>query len=475
MESIKKYLPKIIIIISLLMNIAFAYFINRYNILPMKYRLLVIVSSILLMLIYILLYTKGKIRGAFNVLYLIALLFIVLGQGLAMSYANTSIRTIDEINKNKNITKTQMSYIVRKDSPYKSLEDIKDASLATSEADNEETIDKIISEYNDKYQGNLSKVKYVDYITLAKSLLSGKEEVILLNEGFRQIIEENIEDFADQTRILDSVLLEDKSEEKEKEEVAKDDSFNVYISGIDTYGSLSTVSRSDVNLIISVNPTAGKVLITTIPRDSYVDIPGIGKDKLTHAGLYGVDKSIATLEGLFGENIDYYAKVNFTTLKDLIDLLGGIDVENPVAFVSTHGDYNFPAGKVHMNGDMALSFARERYHLNQGDFDRGKNHIRIIEAIIRKMLSPQMLLKFNDIANASLKSVNTNMPYDKMIEQVNKQLDEGTSWKIKSQALEGAGTMDLPSALMPESRLYMMVPNSDSIENVRKKIEENNK
>lgn len=150
-------------------------------------------------------------------------------------------------------------------------------------------------------------------------------------------------------------------------------------------------------------------------------------------------------------------------------------MENPVAFVSTHGNYNFPAGKVHMNGDMALSFARERYHLNQGDFDRGKNHIRIIEAIIRKMLSPQMLLKFNDIANASLKSVNTNMPYDKMIEQVNKQLDQGTSWKIKSQALEGKGTMDLPSALMPESRLYMMVPNAESIENVSKKIEENNK
>lgn len=473
MESIKKHLPKIIIIISLLMNIAFAYFINRYNILPMKYRLLVMGSSILLLLIYILLYTKGKIKGAFNVLYLIALLFIVLGQGVAMSYANTSIRTIDEINKNKNITKTQMSYIVRKDSPYNSLEDIKDASLATSEADNEETIDKIISEYNDKYQGNLSKVKYVDYITLAKSLLSGKEEVILLNEGFRQIIEENIEDFADQTRILDSVILEGKSEEKEKEEVAKDDSFNVYISGIDTYGSLSTVSRSDVNLIISVNPTAGKVLITTIPRDSYVDIPGIGKDKLTHAGLYGVDKSIATLEGLFGENIDYYAKVNFTTLKDLIDLLGGIEVENPRAFSAS--GYNFVQGTNHLDGTAALVFARDRYHQAAGDFDRGKNHTRIIEGIIRKMLSPQMLLNFGDIAGVALKSVNTNMPYDKMIELVNRQLDEGTSWKIKSQALEGVGTMDLPSALMPDSRLYMMLPNEDSKNKVKESIEENNK
>ena len=197
-------------------------------------------------------------------------------------------------------------------------------------------------------------------------------------------------------------------------------------------------------------------------------------DKLTHAGLFGVDTSIKTLENFLDINIDYYAKVNFTTLIQLIDLLGGVDVENPVAFETNGGKY-FPQGTIHMDGDMALAYSRERYHLAEGDFDRGKNQVRVMTGIIRKLLSTETLLNFNSIAEVALDSVNTNMPYDKMIELVNGQIDDAKDWKIKSQAVTGTSEPGLPSYLMPGSNLYMMRADEESIDQVHDGILKNNK
>ena len=475
MNKANKIFPKAVAGFSFLIYLVFAFFLWKYNILPIKYRAVLLGVLLVIYLIYVFLSYKKKIRGIGNIIFLIVLLIMSLGEIVFMSYANSSIRTINEITTQNDGLKTEMSYIVRKDSPYKSLEDIKEASLSIAETEDSATIDEVLRKYKEEFATDLATNKYIDYLSLGKSLLRGKEEVMLLNEGFRSLIEESEENFSQDTRKIGSVLVENKkkAEKEEKEQVAQNDSFNVYISGIDTYGSLSNVSRSDVNLVVSVNPTKGKVLITTIPRDSYVNIPNKGMDKLTHAGLFGVDSSIKTIENLLDINIDYYGKVNFTTLTELIDVLGGIDVENPRAF-SAQG-YNFVEGTNHLNGAQALVFARDRYHQAEGDFDRGKNHTRIITAIINKMLKPEMLLNFGNISQVALRSVNTDMPYEKMIELVNKQIDSGKKWDIESQALSGSGTMDLKSALMPEAKLYMMVPREESVKEVEGKIKENNK
>lgn len=471
----KKYFGKLIGGLSFIIYLIFAFFLYRYNILPIKYRVLLLIILPVILLCYLYLSSKDKIKKTGNIIFSIILIIISISEIIFISFANSSIKTINEISKKDNSLMTEMSYIVSKDSPYKSLEDIKEASLSIAETEESETIDEVLRKYKKEFDTDIATNKYIDYLSLGKSLLRGKEEVMLLNEGFRSLIEESEENFSQDTRKIGSVLVENKKKESEydKEEVAEDGAFNVYISGIDTYGSLSNVSRSDVNLVISVNPVKGKVLITTIPRDSYVDIPGKGMDKLTHAGLFGVDSSIQTIENLLNINIDYYGKVNFTTLTELIDVLGGIDVENPRAF-SAEG-YNFVQGTNHLDGRASLVFARDRYHQAEGDFDRGKNHTRIIAAIINKMLKPEMLLNFNNISQVALKSVNTDMPYEKMIELVNKQIDSGRNWDIESQALAGSGTMDLKSALMPEAKLYMMVVNEDSLAKVEKKIKENNK
>ena len=471
----KKYFGKLIGGLSFIIYLIFAFFLYKYNILPIKYRVLLLVILPVILLCYLYLSSKDKIKKTGNIIFSIILIIISISEIIFISFANSSIKTINEISKKDNSLMTEMSYIVRKDSPYKSLEDIKEAHLSIVETEEAEIIEEVLKKYKEEFGIDLATNKYIDYHSLGKSLLRGKEEIMLLNERFRSLIEESEENFSQDTRKIGSVLVENKKKESEddREVVAQNESFNVYISGIDTYGSLSNVSRSDVNLVISVNPVKGKVLITTIPRDSYVDIPGKGMDKLTHAGLFGVDSSIQTIENLLNINIDYYGKVNFTTLTELIDVLGGIDVENPRAF-SAEG-YNFVQGTNHLDGRASLVFARDRYHQAEGDFDRGRNHTRIIAAIINKMLRPEMLLNFNNISQVALKSVNTDMPYEKMIELVNKQIDSGKKWEIQSQSLEGTGTMDLKSALMPEAKLYMMAVNEDSLAKVEKKIKDNNK
>ena len=185
-----------------------------------------------------------------------------------------------------------------------------------------------------------------------------------------------------------------------------------------------------------------------------------------------MDTSIKSLENLLDIEIDYYGRVNFTTVTQLVDVIGGITVENPVAFNA--GGYSFPQGNVDMDGAMALAYSRERYSLAEGDFDRGRNQTRVMTGIIKKMLRPEILLNFNQISEIALQSVNTDMPYAKMIQLVNYQIEDSRDWSIETQALEGSGASGLPSYLMPNADLYMMKVNEDSIKEVKEKIEANN-
>ena len=370
-----------------------------------------------------------------------------------------------------------MSLVVLRESPLETLNDLEDVQVAIAKNMDSKNINQALKKYKKETGEDLNVEDFGDYLNLGQSLLNGNSQAILLNENFRQMLDETLGEFSKQTRVIKSFSVKGDDKFNENKEVKKGDSFNVYISGIDTYGDLSTVSRSDVNLIVSVNPKEGKILITTIPRDTYVNIAGLGdyaNDKLTHAGLFGVDTSIKTLENLLDINIDYYAKVNFTTLTQLIDLLNGVDVENPVAFEANGGKY-FPQGTIHMDGEMALAYSRERYHLAEGDFDRGKNQVRVMTGIIRKLLSTETLLNFNSIAEVALNSVNTNMPYDKMIEMANGQIDQPKNWKIKSQAVTGQDATGLPSYLMPGSNLYMMKADDESIDKIHDGILRNNK
>lgn len=473
----KNLISKISIILSSIVYIGFFYFLNKYNILPQTMRFIILAIILVLILGFsYLVFKKKNVTKPVKILFILLLLIISISEGIFISYANKSIKTVEKINQKKDLNKTQMSFVVLKKSPIKSLEEIGQSQVAISRKMDSENINQVSKEF-EKENKDVNFEDFGDYKKAGEGLINGKVQVMLLNESFRQMLDETIDGFSDKTKVLKSYTVRGNEKLKENNKIGKDQSFNIYISGIDTYGALTKVSRSDVNMIVSVNQKDKKILITTIPRDTYVNLAGFGNtayDKLTHAGLFGVGTSIKTIENLLDIDIDYYGKVNFTTLVDLINELGGISVDNPVAFKATHGGYDFPKGKIEMDGDMALSFCRERYNLKEGDFDRGRNHTRVLTAIIRKMLSTDMLLNFNKISDIVLDSVNTNVSYDKMIELVNKQLEDGGDWEIKTQSLKGSGSMELSSFLMPDSQLYMTVPNKESIKEVHDKIEKNN-
>lgn len=478
MEKSKSLITKIVVGVSLIINIFFIYFVFKYKILPLKYRsvLAIFIGIILCVFIYIGFIKKRKTKPL-KIISIIFLLILSIAQISFISYAKKSIDTLEKINS-KVEEQNEMSFIVLKDSNIKTIKDAFSNEIATAESFDKENTEKILSEYRKKYSSDLKTKDFANYILASNSLMNKESNVMLLNESFRSILEESIDGFSEKTRVLDSKVVEGKKITiQNKQQVEEDKSFNVYISGIDTYGSLSTVSRSDVNMILSVNPVKNKILITTIPRDTYLAIGGDNDkyDKLTHAGLFGVDTSIKSLESLLDIDIDYYGKVNFTSLTELINALGGIKVDNPVAFESSSGKYYFPQGKIDMDGDMALAFSRERYHLEEGDFDRGKNHARVLTGIINKMLSYDTLMNFSQISNIVLESVNTDISYDKMIELVNKQLSDGEDWDIETQALKGWGESGLSSYLMPDFNLYMMRVDEDSVTEIHDKIIENNR
>ena len=240
---------------------------------------------------------------------------------------------------------------------------------------------------------------------------------------------------------------------------AENQPFNLYISGIDTFGPVSSVSRSDVNVIATINPKTHQILLTTTPRDAYVPIADGGadqKDKLTHAGIYGVEASMHTLARLYDTPIDYYVRLNFTSFLNIIDTVGGIDVYNDQAFTSLYGKYDFPVGELHLNADQALGFVRERYSLSGGDNDRGKNHEKVITALIKKLGSRQTLLQAQEVMDRMSQSVQTNLPLTKAMELVNEQLESGQAYTVTSVALTGHGSTGLPSYAMPGAELYMM-------------------
>lgn len=369
----------------------------------------------------------------------------------------------NRMNQTAAFSEVEMSIVVPKDS------DIKDVSQLTSV----QAPTKVDKNNIDTLMSALKKDKKVDvkvddvasYQEAYDNLKSGKSKAMVLSGSYASLLESVDSNYASNLKTIYTYKIKKKNNNPAKQVDSK--VFNIYISGIDTYGSISTVSRSDVNIIMTVNMNTHKILLTTTPRDAYVKIPDGGAeqyDKLTHAGIYGVETSEKTLENLYGIKIDYYARINFTSFLKLIDQLGGVTVHNDQAFTSLHGKFDFPVGDIQMNSEQALGFVRERYSLDGGDNDRGKNQEKVISAIVNKLASLKSVSNFTSIVNNLQDSVQTNMSLDTINALANTQLDSGSKFTVTSQAVTGTGsTGQLTSYAMPNSSLYMMKLDDSSV------------
>ena len=254
--------------------------------------------------------------------------------------------------------------------------------------------------------------------------------------------------------------------------------FNVYISGIDVYGEITQESRSDVNLIATINPKTHKILLTTTPRDYYVPIPGISEgqnDKLTHAGIYGIDASVATLENLYETSIPFYARVNFTSVEEIVDVMGGVDVESELAFTTGEDSgaiVEISEGKNHLNGKEALAFVRERQAFVDGDNQRGKNQQALLTGLIKKAVSPLILFRANGMINSVVGNAETNMSEKQIKSLIRMQLNDMKGWEIESVAATGDSSGQQYCYSYSDGPLYVTVPDWSSIAEIEAKMQE---
>ena len=443
------------------------FLIFRHNILAFRYLNVITAAVVILVALASLLLIIYRKAEKFTIFFLT---LAILVSSVSFFALQQFVGFTSHINSTSNYSEYSMSVVVLKDSEVHNVTQL-DSVTGPTDTDNE-NIQKLIADIKTSQSKELTVEQSTSYLAAYTSLVSGEAKAIVLNSVFENIIESEYPDYASKIR---KIYTKNITKEVAAPKVSKNKSFNVYVSGIDTYGPISSVSRSDVNILMTVNQDSKKILLTTTPRDSYVPIADGGnnqKDKLTHAGIYGVDSSIHTLENLYGVDINYYVRLNFTSFLKLIDLLGGVDVYNDQEFTSRHGKFHFPVGNVHLDSEQALGFVRERYSLADGDRDRGRNQQKVIVAIIQKLTSTEALKNYSDIIQGLQDSLQTNMPIETMMDLVNAQLESGGSYKVNSQDLKGTGQMGLPSYAMPDSNLYMMEIDDSSLAAAKSTIQD---
>lgn len=463
-------ISKIIFIIYLLVSIVTLGMVVYLNILPFKYISILLLIYVIFTLIFGLMVWKSRIKSAIKVFTDIILFILIIIYSACLIYLNKTLNFMDLI-KAKDYQIEEYYILVLEQSNYTSINDLNNFQIGIYSGG--ENYTKALDELDQKI--DFKEKQYSNYVKVANALLDKKEEAVMMSASYKTILEEQIEEFKNNVKILETISIKIKNEPATEDIDVTKQSFNVYISGIDIYGDISLVSRSDVNMIATVNPNTHQVLLTSIPRDYYVRLHNTTgyKDKLTHAGLYGINMSITTIEDLFDIDIDYYVRVNFTTLVNLVDAIGGIDITSDKAFTSyTNKSCTYQKGKNHLDGKCALAFSRERYAYSEGDRHRVQNQQTVITAILNKALSSSTLVKkYTSILQSMGDSFQTNIPQDKIYALVNMQLDSMPKWNITSISVNGKDSSNYTYSYS-SGKLYVMEPDMSTVALATSKIKE---
>ena len=467
MSKFQQSINIILLFVYMVLACFLLFLIFRYHILAISYVnviIAIVMNLLALIALFLILKRKAKI---FTMILLLVSVFV---SSISLIGVHQFVSLANQLNATSNYSSYSISVVVLADSEIGNVSELSSVTAPTkTDADN---IKKLLDDIKTSQSKDLTVEESSSYLAAYKSLLAGETKAIVLNSVFENLIEQ---EYPDHAKKIKKIYTKELTKTVEAPKLSQNKAFNIYISGIDTYGPISSVSRSDVNIIMTVNQETKKILLTTTPRDAYVPIADGGNnqnDKLTHAGIYGVDASIHTLENLYGIELNYYARLNFTSFLKLIDLLDGVDVYNDQEFTSLHGNYHFPVGNVHLNSEQALGFVRERYSLTNGDGDRGRNQQKVISAIIQKLTSAEALKNFDSIMQGLQDSVQTNMPPETMVSLVNAQLASGGKYSVITRDLKGTGRMDLPSYAMPDSNLYMLEVDPNSLETLKTEIKD---
>lgn len=470
-------------------------FASSTHMLPSKYLILAGVALLMVCGIEIVLNALGSWTRVIAIIIVICMLTVSIFGSVVISKAEN---TIDEIASDKEYY-DEIVVLVKKDSDIHTLQQIDSKVIGVQSTFQPELIHAAQCVLNDKHHIDFIAKNYNTVIEQILALLNEEVDVVLYNKSHEELLIEQMPNFTEQTRVVsvlnitesmvaryENMTLDNGTnitqpesttqpitpEVTEPPQSINSNTFAVYLSGVDREGRINVNGRSDVNMLAIVNPDTKKILLINTPRDYFVQIPGISgdkKDKLTHAGIYGVNASMNTLSALYDVPIQYYIKVNFTSFEDVIDALGGIEVYSAYSFESRGA--TFKKGMNKLNGEEALKFCRERYAFKDGDNQRGRNQQEVIKAMIKKACSTKILTSAMSILDSVRKNIDMNIPDDMIRSMVKEQLDTGAEWEIITMAAVGTDGSEEPFS-MPGYKAYVMLPVQESVDAIKVAIKE---
>ena len=483
MKKIKKkfitnIIFNIIALISTIIALVFCIYIYKLDMIPSNYLTIafIAIGVIYAILIGLTLPREMKIwvKGLCCFFFLVNIVLC----GFGIKYSDKTIDALDKIN---------YQLVQKEDYEVKVLSS---GNISSKESLTNKKIGIFKNELYDDIIKYLKKdvtceiVDYEDPVKFFEDLQEGVIDAVIASNTVYGLLEEDLSYLSLELKTIHTVGVPIKEEMKEIVKVVDvtNTPFNIYIAGGDKYGSINKVMNTDVNMVVSVDVKNHKLLLTSIPRDYYVVLPSKGEnayDKLTHAGYYGVQESIKAIEKLLDIEINYYAKVNFSTIVKLVEAIDGIDVNSDKSFCQ-YGSKTmcYKKGMNHLTKDTVLPFARERQNFADGDVQRVKNQQKVIDGIINKMTSSTTLLRnYGDIMEAISSNFSTNLDRKSISRIVKAQLSDMRGWSSESQNLVGFSDMSTKCYSLPGWNLYVMKQNPESVKKNSDKIKEflNNK
>lgn len=446
------------------------YQIFKLQILPDNILIPIILVLILLTLIFVLLInfsTHGLVSKI-----LCSLMVVVLSAvyGLGNYYLYSTNTTLETVTDQGNKAKNTVSVVVLNSSGLENVNSLEGSKLGVLKTIGNEATKKSLTDLK-KNNVTYTKKTYDNMLGMLKALYDGEVDAIVLNEAYRSNVcdLEDYTNFNNDTKVIHKTVYYTK---ENSSSLAVSDitskPFNILISGNDSFGSLDENSRSDVDMLVTINPVTSTILLTSIPRDSYVKEVcndyacnyGV-YDKLTHTGIYGVDTTKDTIENLLGIDINYVYRVNFTSMIDIVDALGGVDVTVPegMAVSKFYTNSNLEGvheGENHLDGKRALAYSRERKAYLDGDLQRARNQQQVLQAMFKKATSPEIIKNYTSLLKALIGAFDTNMTTKEITSFIKYQIQAKPSWKFEQFVLKGDNDLRMSAELGSEVSVVIL-------------------
>ena len=469
----------VITIIVIMLSVVFMGLLAMTKMIPTIYMLIIgivlaVIAAIIWLLVWHTRYTGRFIGGTVLAVIMIAIL------AFGGFYINKTRSAISNIS-GETTEVTQMAVYVKSDDAADSVEATAGYTYGILSSLDRENTDGAVAHLNSQFGTEVQTKEYAGLTELADGILNGEVNAMLLNSGYLSVYEDmdGYTDFSTKIKEVGTVDVESTIQSAEEsapiEPITTANGgkvYTIYLSGIDTRGEMTAKSRSDVNIIATVNTDTHEILLVSTPRDYFVplSISGGAPDKLTHAGIYGIDVCMDTLGMLYDIDINYYFRINFGGFVKVIDALGGITVNSDYDFDSKNIlGYHFNKGENYVNGEQALIFARERYAFQEGDRQRGKNQMEVIRGVVKKALSPEILTSYSSILSSLDGCFGTNITYEEMAQILQQQLTNGGDWTIVSYSVNGTGATEKPYSM--SQKAYVMVPDYNTVDKAKSLME----